>query len=226
MLASAAAKSIIKSYNEGEEINGVPLDKRRYGKMVFDDHITYNIKPNENKADGYRTPLLCNHGISGSGKTVQQALNMHWFIDRFKNGVAIEIIFNDDSFSLMVPIASIRDGENHIIDEWRWSQQFVTELDVFLTRKKEEKSMNQFNYWKEHKDHMPVFLIFSANKIESISNTGEFSNVIFHETTQYKENHLRENEGTMNLEDSKNWFPTFGYNLQAAHKLSQLCDIY
>ena len=717
MLASAAAKSIIKSYNEGEEINGVPLDKRRYGKMVFDDHITYNIKPNENKADGYRTPLLCNHGISGSGKTVQQALNMHWFIDRFKNGVAIEIIFNDDAFSLMVPIASIRDAiqfklslvriiilrliefcygrnyscqptasmnkyltwdfnsmlhelypvgssleialkfvrdvlglpddapillavdellklkksdnekdmseiveylriicsemdnsyqydiaqrrdrtfwlsvsfygcfpltkfitnsnreinlqplspifpiphnlenfdilppilqcfkkenrkkivpteknmeflkqlslllmksgghprrvsalmtrlfeiefkfdyltydnycenyvdskltelqrnnwqiqsmetptileeamdakfefgirnsfveksfvsinsenndalqnmvqpfsfpsltteeqgknttlildagygsyvpalgkagflfipypviekakhvipffnsldnyftktkfrkrgknleicvcdalnfyaknceditlaniccshgknglfsweletipnftettfinfcpsvlrnyssldyinfgelaglspgfylprddynntadvigilnvkktnntnvkrlilfiqlkdwfkdtavKNHIIDEWRWSQQFATESDVFLTRKKEEKSMNQFNdYWKEHKDHMPVFLIFSANKIDSISNTGEFSNdVTFSRTTQYKENHLRENEGTMNLEHSKNWFPTFGYNLQAAHKLSQLWEM-
>ena len=67
---------------------------------------------------------------------------------------------------------------------------------------------------------MPVFLIFSANKIESISTGGEFSNVEFNETTQYKEKHLRENEGTMNLEHAKSWFPTFGYNLQAAHNLS------
>ena len=109
----------------------------------------------------------------------------------------------------------------HIIDEWRWSQQFVTESDVYLKRDDKEKSVNQFSaYWKEHKDHMPVFLIFSANKIESISTGGEFSNVEFNETTQYKEKHLRENEGTMNLEHAKSWFPTFGYNLQAVHNLS------
>ena len=107
----------------------------------------------------------------------------------------------------------------NIVDEWRWSQQFVTESDVYLKRDDEEKSMvNQFSaYWKEHK----VFLIFSANKIESISTGGAFSNVKFHRTTQYKEKYLRENEGTMNLEHSKNWFPTFGYNLQIAQTLSQ-----
>ena len=81
MLVSGACKNIIKSYKEGEKINGVPLDKRRYGKMVFDDHIKKNLLPLNDKL-GLRTPLLCNHGISGSGKTVQQALNMHWFTDR------------------------------------------------------------------------------------------------------------------------------------------------
>ena len=105
----------------------------------------------------------------------------------------------------------------NIVDEWRWSQQFATESDVYLTRKCKEKSMNQFNaFWKEHEDHMPVFLLFSANKIESISTGGKFSNVRFHRTTQNKKKYLRENEGTLNLEHSKNWFPTFGYNMQAA----------
>ena len=112
-------------------------------------------------------------------------------------------------------------SQNHIVDEWRWSQQFVTESDVYLTRDDEEKSVNKFSgYWEEHKDQRPVFLIFSADKIESISTEGKFSNVNFSRTTQYKEEYLRENEGTMNLEHSKSWFPTFGYNMQAAHDCS------
>ena len=117
------------------------------------------------------------------------------------------------------------DGKTHtinIVDEWRWSQQFVTESDVYLTRDDKEKSVNQFSgYWEEHKDHKPVFLIFSANKIKSISTEGKFSNVTFGDTTQYTEEYLRKNEGTMNLEHSKSWFPTFGFNMQAAHNLAQ-----
>ena len=95
MLVSSNAKDIIRDYKEGKEISGVPLDIRKYGKKVFDYHIKKNIKPKKQKKI-IRTPLLCNHGISGSGKSVQQALNAHWFTDRFKNGVAIEITFNDD----------------------------------------------------------------------------------------------------------------------------------
>ena len=95
MLVSSNAKDIIRDYKEGKEISGVPLDIRKYGKKVFDYHIKKNIKPKKQKKIT-RTPLLCNHGISGSGKSVQQALNAHWFTDRFKNGVAIEITFNDD----------------------------------------------------------------------------------------------------------------------------------
>ena len=117
--------------------------------------------------------------------------------------------------------------EKNIVDEWRWSQQFATESDVYLTRDDEEKSVNQFSgYWKEHKDHRPVFLIFSANKIKSISTEGKFSNVNFSRTTQYKEEYLRKNEGTMNLEHSKSWFPTFGYNMQAFTKPNELDFIF
>ena len=116
-------------------------------------------------------------------------------------------------------------SQNHIVDEWRWSQQFVTESDAYLTRDDEEKSINQFSgYWEEHKDHRPVFLIFRADKIESISKEGKFSNVNFSRTTQHKE-YLRKNEGTMNLEHAKSWFPTFGNNMQVAHKLSQMWDV-
>ena len=33
----------------------------------------------------------------------------------------------------------------NIVDEWRWSQQFVTESDVYLKRDDEEKSVNRYN---------------------------------------------------------------------------------
>ena len=102
ILVSINAKEIITAYTEGKKIGGVPLDKRQYGKMVFDDHINALRKPNKTKVLD-RNPLLCNQGIAGSGKSVQQALNMHWFTDRFKNGVAIEITFNDDASNLLMP---------------------------------------------------------------------------------------------------------------------------
>ena len=107
VLASKKVKKIIKDYNKGEQIGDVPLNKRLYGKKVFDDHIDRNIKPSK-FAYNLRTPLLCNHGVSGSGKTVQQALNMHWFTDRFKSGVAIEITCNDVS-GLELHLSKIKD---------------------------------------------------------------------------------------------------------------------
>ena len=114
----------------------------------------------------------------------------------------------------------------NIVDEWRWSQQFVTKDNVFLTRTSKETSENAFaNYWKNHPEDKPVFLIFSSNKIESITREGKFKKVGFLSTTQNQEETLSENEGIMDLEHCKTWFPTLGYNMQAAHKLSQLWDM-
>ena len=84
------------------------MDTRSYGKTVFEEHIKEILKPVAAKRRA-RAPLLCNHGISGSGKTVQQSLNMHWFTEHFENGVAIEVTFNDDAEVLKMKASSITD---------------------------------------------------------------------------------------------------------------------
>ena len=121
-----------------------------------------------------------------------------WFQDELKNG-------------------------KHIIDGWRWSQQFVSENDVYSARNSKETLKNSFpKYWEVNPNEICVFIIFSANKIKSISKTGAFSDVQFTQTTQSTNPQLERNEATMDLDHSKTWFPTFGYNLQAALLLLNL----
>ena len=91
---------------EGKQIDVVPLDRRSYAEIIFRDHIEMHSAM---QASNLRTPLLCNHGVTGSGKTVQQALNMHWFTTHFTNGVAIEITYNDDATYLQITPDSITD---------------------------------------------------------------------------------------------------------------------
>ena len=131
LLISRQNKENIKQYKKGKKIGRVPLDNRLYGKTVFDNHIRNNIRvvnPDPDYVHNIRTPLLCNHGISGSGKTVQQALNMHWFTDRFKNGVVIEITFNDDASDLKIYKDKIRDTDQF---EASVAQQIVLRLIEF-----------------------------------------------------------------------------------------------
>lgn len=86
LLVSSKTKKIINDYKCGK-IDNVPLDTRIYSKRIFDRHVDDN-----KKASGRNpTALLSNHGVEGSGTTVQQVLNMMWFIDHLKNGVVIEI---------------------------------------------------------------------------------------------------------------------------------------
>lgn len=98
-----------------------------------------------------------------------------------------------------------------LVDEC--TEKFVNESEVNHTRKDENNFVNQF------KDHKPVFIIFSPNKIDAISS--KFLDDVQIHTTQYEAKQLRTNEATMDLEHAKTWFPTFGYNMQAAHNLSQ-----
>ena len=107
LLISDEAKHKILSYENKKQIGSVPLDERDYGKIVFKEHID-NLSVVQNSAH-MRTPLLCNHGIAGTGKSVQQALNMKWFLDHFKNGVAIEINYNDDAPKLRIDPTKIKD---------------------------------------------------------------------------------------------------------------------
>jgi len=97
LLASQSSKRYAKALKKSSTIDRVPLDRRDIAKKVFDEHINKLQKPSTVPG---RTPLLCTIGIRGSGKTVQQAFNMKWFLDRFPNGIAIEISFNDDCYSL------------------------------------------------------------------------------------------------------------------------------
>ena len=105
LLVSSQIKFIIEEYKKGKQIGAVPLDKRIHGKIIFDDHIKNNLSSDPS----ILSPVLCNHGVFGSGKTAQQALNMHWFTDRFKNGVAIEITFYCDASDLKIDPHTIRD---------------------------------------------------------------------------------------------------------------------
>ena len=117
-----------------------------------------------------------------------------------------------------------KDGvaKKHInIDNWRWSQQFVTKDNVYLTRTSKETSKNPFtDDLKNHPEYKPVFLIFSPNKIESITKEGNILNI------NHEDKFLEENEGTMDLEHSKTWFPTFAYNMEAAHKLKIFRQVF
>ena len=86
LFVSSKTKKIINDCKCGK-IDNVPLDSRIEGKKIFYRHID-----NNKKAYGYNpATLLSNYGFEGSGKSVQQVFKMMWFVDHFKNGVAIEI---------------------------------------------------------------------------------------------------------------------------------------
>ena len=89
----------------------------------------------------------------------------------------------------------------NIVDEWRWAQQFVATQEVFLKRTNTSLSQNRFAaYWENYPTHKYVFIIFSANRIDSISEDGKFlKQVFFTQTTQSNDDHLRFNEATMDL---------------------------
>jgi len=120
-------------------------------------------------------------------------------------------------------------SETHIISEWRWGQQFVMNDQVPLRKNNSiENVTNPFaEYWKKYPEHKPVFMLFSANRIDCVQPDGNFSDVdkiTFHPSTpaDFCDPRLMPNEATLDLDHAKEWFPTFGYNLLAGHKLRQL----
>jgi hypothetical protein len=97
ILASKNSQITVQAIKSGSMIGGVPLDFRNSAKIVFDTHFnqpTYND----------RNPLLCNFGVRGSGKTVLLGFNMFWFLEKYPNGIAIEVSFNDDASFLNINI--------------------------------------------------------------------------------------------------------------------------
>jgi len=115
----------------------------------------------------------------------------------------------------------------HIISEWRWGQQFVLNDQVPLQKNSNENVTNPFaQYWKQYPKHKPVFMLFSANQIDCVNPDGSFNddNFQFHTSTPdyFRVRQLMQNEATLDLDHAKEWFPTFGYNLLAGHKLRQL----
>ena len=90
VLCSTNANTSIQGYKEQSTIQSVPVNKRAAAKAVFDNHFKFPQPSNR------RIPLLCNVGYRGTGKSVLQALNMKWYVDKFPGALAIEVTFNDD----------------------------------------------------------------------------------------------------------------------------------
>lgn len=89
ILCSPAAQSFIDAYMSEGEIGGVPLEKREPALIVLNHFLLHPFTP------GLRRPVPCSLGTRGTGKTVLQAFNLLWFVQR-KGGLAIEVTFNDD----------------------------------------------------------------------------------------------------------------------------------
>ena len=90
VLCSETANMSIQGYKEQSTIQSVPVEKRAAAKAVFENHFKFPHPSNQ------QIPLLCNVGYRGTGKSVLQALNMKWYVDKFPGGLAIEVTFNDD----------------------------------------------------------------------------------------------------------------------------------
>jgi len=112
--------------------------------------------------------------------------------------------------------------KKHMLAELRWGKQFVLNKTVPTSRvSQNSKSLpNPFaHYWEQNSDHKAVFILFSANPITST----EFGEVKHYETCPDRINKtLCDNEATTDLDHAKLWFPTFGYNLLAGHKMQEL----
>ena len=83
-------------------IFGVPVDQRLCTVRKFEESL-------KSRSKGLRTPILCNAGFRGSGKTVLQGFNMYRFVEQ-TNGIAIEVTFNDDQGKLWP-------GHNRVTDD-------------------------------------------------------------------------------------------------------------
>lgn len=76
-------------------IEGVPVDDRKEAELILEKSLS---RPRSARD---RHDLLCNSGIPGSGKSVLQAFNLQWFVERTK-GIAIELTYNSDQAQFSV----------------------------------------------------------------------------------------------------------------------------
>ncbi len=86
-----------------ETVKGVPLDERSAAANSFDISL-------QRPESDHGLHLLCTCGYKGSGKTVQQALNMCWFLQKTQ-GVAIEVTYNGDQ-ALLPGKSFVRDDHS------------------------------------------------------------------------------------------------------------------
>merc|ERR1711953_476029 len=126
-----------------------------------------------------------------------------------------------------------RDG---LMAKWRFGQQFAYDDEVAMGP---NTSRTRMGLASMHKDHgiAHVHLLVTANPITDLvtqdgtitpkgrdpykrgKNFQDYNAAISVESCKCER--LRENEGLVNLENMKTWFPTMGWNLQAAHKLRE-----
>ena len=94
-LASKHGQDAINSISDPNKfgtIGRVPTDLR-------ESSVNKLMESLQDRNEKIRTPVLCNAGFPGSGKSVLQAFNMFRFAE-IKHGIAIETTFNDDQGSL------------------------------------------------------------------------------------------------------------------------------
>eukprot|EP00658_Telonema_sp_P-2_P051689 TRINITY_DN3978_c0_g1_i8.p1 TRINITY_DN3978_c0_g1~~TRINITY_DN3978_c0_g1_i8.p1 ORF type:complete len:328 (+),score=30.36 TRINITY_DN3978_c0_g1_i8:255-1238(+) len=136
---------------------------------------------------------------------------------------------------------------SHVLAQFRWGQQFVTESSVAtdrlqIGRGKQANPFPQFlrGVYGKVPDPVqavyPVFILSTANPIAC--KNGKFE----HNTTfgpkcdvdmqhlpttpnDAQQDTLRPNEGLMDFDHMKTWFPTVGYNASAIHKLRACCEL-
>ena len=96
ILVSHSNRSVVRAFDGlYPTILGVPFSSRNAAKQIFLQSVALPL------VEGRTNPLLCNLGISGSGKTVQQVLNMCWFREYHHHpSISFEVSFNDDSVDL------------------------------------------------------------------------------------------------------------------------------
>ena len=127
-----------------------------------------------------------------------------------------------------------RDG---LMAKWRFGQQFAYDDEVAMGPNTSRTRMGLASMYKDH-GIAHVHLLVTANPITDLvtqegtitpkgrepykkgKNSQDYNAAISVEACKCE--HLRENEGLVNLEDMKTWFPTMGWNLQAAHKLREV----
>jgi hypothetical protein len=114
IIGSKSSKISIKALlNPNQDsIRGVPVENRESCKIL----LLESVKRPLGSEGSDRVHLLCSAAFAGSGKTVLQAFNMHWFVQETK-GIAVEVTFNDDQYGLWKgenSVASKKDLEQAI----------------------------------------------------------------------------------------------------------------
>jgi len=105
---------------------------------------------------------------------------------------------------------------------WRWAQQFAISAQVPMNRdgNPPTKILNPLaKFFSDHPSIKPVFLLFSANSFDWPKKP---LNYFATTPDEFKTSYLRNDEGLMNLHHMKCWFPTVGYNVEAAAQFRQL----